>query len=81
MAKDVNIHVKTDGTPQVQRDLDGVAQSANKVGENVEQMGSRSSRAMDWFASGLKSLAGAAIRHNLSVNSEWYHCCHRMLLS
>ena len=58
MAKDVNIHVKTDGTPQVQRDLDGVAQSANKVGENVEQMGSRSSRAMDWFASGLKSLAG-----------------------
>ncbi|MGA2678265.1 MAG: hypothetical protein ABSF37_03070 [Sedimentisphaerales bacterium] len=58
MAKDVNIHVKTDGAPQATKDLDGIAQGATKVGENVEQMGHRSSRAMDWFANGLKSLAG-----------------------
>ena len=32
--------------------------SASKVGGNVEEMGHRSSRALDWFASGLKSLAG-----------------------
>jgi hypothetical protein len=58
MAKDVNIHVKADGAPQATKDLDGLAQGATKVGENVEHMGSRSSRAMNWFADGLKSLAG-----------------------
>ena len=58
MAKEVNIHVKTTGTGQVQQDLQQVTQSANKVSENVEQMGSRSSRALEWFASGIKSLAG-----------------------
>ena len=58
MSTDVNIHVKTDGTPQTRRDLQDISQDASKVGENVEQMGSRSSRAMDWFANGLKSLAG-----------------------
>jgi hypothetical protein len=58
MSKDVNIHVKTEGTGQVNRDLQEVAQGVNKVGENVEQMGSRSSRALEWFANGIKSLAG-----------------------
>jgi len=58
MAKDVNIHVKTQGTPQVKQDLQDVTQSVNKVGDNVEKMGSRSSRAMEWLASGIKSLAG-----------------------
>jgi hypothetical protein len=58
MAKDINIHVKTTGTQQVQQDLQQVTQGANKFSENVEQMGSRSSRALEWFASGIKSLAG-----------------------
>jgi hypothetical protein len=58
MAKDINIHVKTEGTQQVNRDLQEVTQGVNKVGENVEQMGSRSSRALEWFASGIRSLAG-----------------------
>jgi hypothetical protein len=58
MAKDVNIHVKTEGTQQVQQDLQQVTRGVNKVGENVEQMGSRSSRALEWFANGIKSLAG-----------------------
>ena len=58
MSKDVNIHVKTQGTGQVKQDLQDVTQSVNRVGDNVEQMGSRSSRALEWFASGLKSLAG-----------------------
>ncbi|MGD0077032.1 MAG: hypothetical protein ABSB91_00240 [Sedimentisphaerales bacterium] len=58
MAKDVNIHVKTEGTQQVQQDLQGLNQDVNRVGDNIEQMGSRSSRAMEWFGNGLKSLAG-----------------------
>jgi hypothetical protein len=58
MAKDVNIHVKTEGTRQVQQDLQGVATDVNSVGDNVEQMGSRSGRAMEWFANGIKSLIG-----------------------
>ena len=57
MAKDVNIHVKTEGARQVQQDLQGVAQDVNRLGGNVEQMGSRSSRALEWFASGIKSLS------------------------
>ena len=58
MANDVNIHVKTPGAPQAKQELQEVAQGATKVGDNVEQMGSRSSRAMEWFSNGIKSLAG-----------------------
>jgi hypothetical protein len=56
MSKDVNIHVKTEGTGQVNRDLQEVTQGVNRVGDNVEQMSSRSSRAIEWFTNGIKSL-------------------------
>jgi len=58
MAKDINIHVRTPGAAESKQQLDGVSQSAQKIGDSTEQMGSRSSRAMDWFMTGLKSLAG-----------------------
>lgn len=58
MTKEVNIHVKTTGTPQVKQDVHEVTQDVNRIGESAEQMGSRSSRALGWLATGIKSLAG-----------------------
>ncbi len=58
MAKDVNIHVKTPGTEQAKSQLNGVAQSTEKIGESTERMGQKTSKAFDWLTSGIRSLIG-----------------------
>jgi hypothetical protein len=58
MAKEVNIHVKTTGAQQSKQEIDGVAQSAEKLGQTTEQMGAKTSRASSWIMDGLKSLIG-----------------------
>ena len=57
MAKDVNIHVKAQGTEQTKQQLDGVAGSAGKLGTATEQAGVKASKAAhdaELFAAVLK---------------------------
>jgi len=51
MAKDVNIHVKTQGTQQSASEL-------NEVGQAAEEMGAKSSRAAGWIKEAFTALVG-----------------------
>jgi hypothetical protein len=51
MTKDVNIHVKTTGTPQARQDIDSFARS-------VEEMGAKTSRAGGWIKEAFTALVG-----------------------
>jgi len=51
MSKDVNIHVKTQGTQQSASEL-------GQVGHAAEEMGSKTARATNWIVEGFKSLIG-----------------------
>ncbi len=58
MAKDVNIHVKSDGTQQVQQQMDQTAKSVKGVGDTTERAGSKSSRAAGAFKKAFASILG-----------------------
>jgi len=58
MAKDINIHIKTQGVRDTQEKLRGVGKSAEKVGESTEKMGAKGSRGAAWLKKGIGSLVG-----------------------
>ena len=58
MAKDVNIHIKTQGGDGTKRQLDGVGRSAKQVGSDTERMGEKARRGSGRFVEGLKKIAG-----------------------
>lgn len=58
MSKDVNVHVKVKDTAESKQMLEDFARSVDALGGRVEQMGTKSSRALTWFTKGLKDLIG-----------------------
>ena len=58
MAKDVNIHIKATGGAEAKQQLEGVAQGAQKVGSDVQDMGSKALIGSGWVQKALSFLAG-----------------------
>jgi hypothetical protein len=58
MAKDINIHLKTKGAAQTKQQLGEVGQSAKKVGDTTEEMGTKAKRGGGGVVSALKKLVG-----------------------
>jgi len=58
MAKDINIHIKTQGAEQAKQQLNSVGHGAEKVGGSVEQMGAGAKRGSNTAIDALKKLAG-----------------------
>ena len=49
MSKDINIHVKTDGTEAAKQKIDGVGNSADKMGQKIEGAAASGQKAASKF--------------------------------
>jgi hypothetical protein len=70
MSKDVNIHVKTTGTPQTKQELDEVSGSANKLAQNIIEGQKKAGAATDESTQKLSGMG--RILDNLATQAKSY---------